>query len=622
MTGTAGGPPGAPSAPDDDASDAEAPDPAAPEPGAAVAEPAGPAAPDLVAAERRVLRQLIEALTFEGLLRPRPDGRGGWTLPAGDACYRWRGGERFAFGRPRIDGPVRRSDAEVTSARQFLADVAADPDQLGAGKPPDPARLASLADELERTALNEADALAAWRDRPVPGPDAAYDDLETWTVAGHLYHPCYKSRLGFDRADNRRYGPEWGPTVRPRWLALPAEETERWAAAGVDPDAFLDAELGPAAERFRARAGDGRVLVPVHPWQWRERLAPRLAGPIAAGRVVDLGEAGDDYRPQQSIRTLANVTHPAKASLKLALGVVTTSTARTLAPHTLRNGPLITDWLRTLVAGDPVLRDDLRLGVLGEVLTVAHVGPRPPLPGGPDGQLGCLWRESVPPRLGLGEAAVPFTTLTQRTPAGRPFVGPWVEAWGVDCWAGRLVEVAVAPVIRLLLTHGIALEAHAQNLVLVHRDGLPERLIVRDLHDGIRFSRRHLAEPDRAPVLAPTPAAHLRVNRNSFVETDDPEAVRDFVLDAFLFVNLAEVAFVLADDFGLDERRFWAGVRAVVERHRGPLAVHFDVFAPTVGIEQLAGRRLLPDDRLRIRRAPNPLACVAAHPLDPDTSRT
>jgi siderophore synthetase component len=575
----------------------------------------------LTGARRRVLRQLVEALTFEGLLAPRPDGDRWWSLPlpggeagAGGTCYRWRATERFSFGRVSIDGPVCRDPdgADALDPRRFLADVASalGPEAI------EPARFAGLADELERTAFNEADAVAAWRERPVPGPDASFDDVETWTIAGHLYHPSYKSRLGFDGDDNRRYGPEFGPTVRPLWLALPRDEVELTAAPGLDVGAFLRTELGdsPVGDRFRPGERE-RVPVPVHPWQWRERLAPRLAGPIADGRVAVLGEAGDDYRPQQSIRTLANASRPERASLKLALSIVTTSTARTLAPHTLRNGPLITGWLRDIVGDDPVLRDELRFGLLGEDLTVAHIGPRPLLPGGPDGELGCLWRQSVPSQLDAGERAVPFTTLAQRTPAGRPFVAPWIEAWGIERWTARFLAVTVAPVARLLQTHGIALEAHAQNLILVHRDGLPERLVARDLHDGIRFSRRHLAEPDRVPDLAPTPEAHRRVNRNSFVETDDAEAVRDFVHDAFFFVNLAEVAFVLADDFGLDERWFWGGVRAVVERHRGPLAGALDLLAPTVGIEQLAGRRLLPDDRLRVRRAPNPLAGVSPFDL-------
>jgi 2-[(L-alanin-3-ylcarbamoyl)methyl]-3-(2-aminoethylcarbamoyl)-2-hydroxypropanoate synthase len=570
----------------------------------------------LVAARRRVVRQLVEALTFEGLLTPQPDGDGCWSLPvpAGDAAarYRWRATERFSFGRVSIDGPVCREPGgrEALSPRRFLADIAP---ALGA-EAIEPARFAGLADELERTAFNDADAVVAWRERAVPGPDASFDDIETWTVAGHLYHPSYKSRLGFDRDDNHRYGPEFGPTVRPLWLALPRDEVQLTAAPGLDAGAFLRTELGDAFDRFGHAVGGEHVAVPVHPWQWRERLASRLAGPIADGRVSVLGEADDDYRPQQSIRTLANASHPERASLKLALSIVTTSTARTLAPHTLRNGPLVTGWLRGIVRDDPVLRDELRFSLLGEELTASYLGPGPRLPGGPDGELGCLWRESVPSQLEAGDAgerAVPFTTLAQRTSTGRPFVEPWIEAWGVERWTARLLEVAVAPVVRLLQTHGIALEAHAQNLILVHRDGLPERLVARDLHDGIRFSRRHLAEPDRVPELTPTPQAHLRVNRNSFVETDDPEAVRDFVHDAFFFVNLAEVAFVLADHFGLDERRFWAGVRAVVERHRGPLAGDLDLLAPTVGIEPLAGRRLLPDDRLRVRRAPNPLAHVA-----------
>jgi siderophore synthetase component len=584
---------------------------------------------------RRVLRQLVESLVFEGMLVPHRRGDD-WELdvptPPGDpaVAYRWRASERVAFGRVRLDGPVRRCpgrradgtgghDEEVTSPRAFLADVAP---LLGAP----PGRVAGLVDELERTVLNDATGLAAWRRRPRPAPDAPYDDVETWTVGGHRYHPSYKSRVGFDPDDNRRFGPELGPSVRPVWLALPRDELEVSAVAGLDPDAFVRSQLGePTCTRFRAAlaergattGGTPAAWVPLHPWQWREHLSARLAGAVAGGRAVVLGEADDDYRPQQSIRTLANTSHPGKASLKLALGIVNTSTARTLAPHTLRNAPLVTDWLRGIVADDPVLRDELGLGVLGETLAVAHVGPRPGLPSGPDGMLGCLWRDSVPSQLGAGERAVPFTTLAQPTADGPPFLAPWIRAWGAERWAARFLEVAVTPLAHLLWAHGVALEAHAQNVILVHRDGWPERLLVRDLHDGIRVARRHLAAPDRLPELAATPEAHLRVNRNSFVETDDPAAVRDFVHDAFFFVNLAEVGFVLADHLGLDERRFWARARDVLDRHRrrfpglAPRRATFDLLAPTVGIEQLTTRRLLPDDRVRVQQAANPLARVA-----------
>jgi siderophore synthetase component len=364
---------------------------------------------------------------------------------------------------------------------------------------------------------------------------------------------------------------------------------------------------------------------------------------VAADRVVVLGEADDAHRPQQSIRTLGNASGPRRCSLKLALGIVNTSTARTLAPHTLANGPAVTTWLRGILADDPVLRDELRTGLLGEVLTASYRGPAPALPTGPDGDLGCLWREAVAAHLAPGERAVPFTTLAQRTPNGTPWVAPWVRAHGPARWAARFTEVAVTPVAHLLWAHGVALEAHAQNLLLVHRHGWPERLVVRDLHDGIRFARQHLPEPERVPPLAATPAAHLRVNRNSFIEFIDDVAdgidttggvgpdearrraadeaadtVRDFVADAFLFVNLAEVAFVLADDLGVDEATFWGMVRGVLDRHgrRSPElaagAARFDLCAPTIGIEQLTTRRLLPDDRLRVVAAPNPLA--GAHP--------
>jgi siderophore synthetase component len=149
-------------------------------------------------------------------------------------------------------------------------------------------------------------------------------------------------------------------------------------------------------------------------------------------------------------------------------------------------------------------------------------------------------------------------------------------------------------------------------MLLLHRDGRPTRVALKDFHDGVRFSRRLLAEPALCPALAAPPPHHA--NRNSFLETDDVQLVTDFLLDAFLFINLGELAIFLADAYGFEERAFWAIADAVVAgyQERFPQLADrfalFDVRKPTIAVEKLTTRRLLPDTELRLHAVRNPLA--------------
>src|SRR5262249_33642058 len=156
------------------------------------------------------------------------------------------------------------------------------------------------------------------------------------------------------------------------------------------------------------------------------------------------------------------------------------------------------------------------------------------------GALACIWRESVHLYVQAGEAAGPMTPAMHVDADGRPFVGPWGRGYGPQPRLKRLVEGAWPPGPHLLWEHGTALESHAQNMILLHEDGLPARVALKDFHDGVRFSKALLSGP--APALTAPPVEHARVNPNSFLETDDADELRDFTFDALFFVNLAELA--------------------------------------------------------------------------------
>lgn len=573
---------------------------------------------------RRVFRQLIESLLYEGLLTapmPSPgtfcavaiEGRDDRNEPV---TYKLSAKRRVSFNRMCLGRePVIRRDrhaaAEAESVTQFLKEVQ---QTLGA----DPQRLISFAHELEQTVLK--DALAQSHRRQLVGSlhESEYDELEALVMDGHLYHPSYKSRIGFDCCDHADYGPEFSPALDPIWLAVDHRYARMAVSQRLEVNSFIKEELGAAYPRFVAGLPEGShfpsdyLFVPVHPWQWRERVLPLFHDDLMGGRLIAVGSSGE-FQPQQSLRTLSNRSAPDKCALKLPLSILNTSTVRILAPHTVLNAPLITDWLQGLHAEDEFFNRVAPCGLLGEVLGMVYDGPPQRRDELTYGILGCIWRESVTRYVTPPQRAVPFTALCTLDLNGQPFIQPWLSRCSVERWVQALLRVCIVPAIHFLYAHGIALEAHAQNMILIHEHGHPVKVVFRDFHDGVRFCSRLLAQPERRPALCPTPPHHARVNRNSYIETDSAEEVRDFLADSLFFINLSQLAIFLADRCDYPEEQFWDLARGVIREYHarvGPQSDRlneFNLLAPMLSVEQLTARRLLPETVVRVHAVPNPL---------------
>ncbi|MDF2680843.1 MAG: IucA/IucC family siderophore biosynthesis protein [Brevibacillus sp.] len=577
---------------------------------------------------RRIFRQLVEALLYESMIAAETDEIDeeivfrlkAETEEGEPVTYSCRGQRRMTFGRIRLSHvPIVRTcggiSTEADSLAQFLLEIRR---SLGA----DEDRLAMFITELEHTLLK--DTLAQYQ-RHLDGGSYQtddYDALEGDITDGHPYHPSYKSRIGFDYVDDYEYGPEFKQELRPLWLAVNKKFAHFSLSKEHEYQSFINEELGEQqmaafSQTIRTKGLDPHdyYYVPIHPWQWKNITIPSQMEDLRENRLILLGTSRDIYRPQQSIRTLANATSPQKAYVKLAMSLVNTSTGRILAPHTVMNAPAISDWLHEIVKSDTFLQEEARVILLREMMGISYVHPaRAELVQSKTyGVLGCIWRESLHRFLEEGEQGLPFNGLCSMDGNGRPLIEPWIERYGAEEWLTQLFEASVLPIVHMLYAHGIALESHAQNMVLLHREGLPVRIALKDFHDGIRFSRKHLADPEKCPPLRGTPDYHARVNRNSFIETDDLDVVRDFMHDAFFFINIGELALLMADSFDYSEQRFWGLIRQVLQRYqqRNPHLSErfslFDLFAPSIEVEQLAKRRLFPDTELRVHKVPNPL---------------
>ncbi|MBW7459801.1 IucA/IucC family siderophore biosynthesis protein, partial [Paenibacillus sepulcri] len=402
--------------------------------------------------------------------QPAVGSRSVFRLPGrteeGEAvAYEAQGRRMASFGRVRLDGvPVRRVPGEGAAMNAqlglFVTEVLA---QVQQGE-----RLSRFMEELAQTLLKDVQAQAFEPVMKLEGEQLSYDELEGNIKDGHPYHPCYKSRIGFTLGDNAAYGPEFKRLHRPVWIAIDRSSSRIAHSEDIGYGEYIGQELGREQYALFGSiiAGQGRqaedyYFMPVHPWQWANIIIPQFHRALAGQEIIMLGESSDLYRPQQSIRTLANFTSRSRAYLKLSLSITNTSTSRIMAGHTVLNGPLITDWLHGLIQNDAYARQ-LNFVILREVLGVTYdYGQLPEHNRNKAyGTLGAVWRESLHHYLQKDEDAVPFNGLCHVEPSGVPLIDPWIRAYGVENWTEQMLRAAVSPVIHMLYAHGIGMESH------------------------------------------------------------------------------------------------------------------------------------------------------------------
>ncbi len=396
------------------------------------------------------------------------------------------------------------------------------------------AELASSIDHLAsaRLARSLRDRIATHR--PDTDRDPRLCDPEHLVTDGHPWHPMTRTRLGLGRADSVRHAPE----LLARCPVAMVEIDERLARVAGDwrERATL---LGPPAEQ-------GWIRVPVHPVTLR-RL-PRLFPALWGARLRPVAGPAIAARPLLSLRTveLPGLDH----HLKLSLGIHTTSARRVVSPMSVRDGPTISALLERIQASDPMTR---ALAIMTEP---AAVGFEPSVVGPDARELGAILR-CVP--AGPGQAWVcaglaerwpgSSETVLERACSGLPGGRSERVAAALEIWFERLV----GPLLRLFVGHGVALEAHLQNTLVVVDHHRPIGFRMRDL-GGIRLHRERLRRAGHTPSLDP----------DSFVITDDLDEVRGKLAHSLFHAQFAHL-FELAETFGVPESRSWARLAATID---------------------------------------------------------
>jgi len=601
-------------------------------------------------AEQRVIKQLLQALLYENIIDFESESAStangsasnemllNFIIKASDdISYTAQGYIHYSFDIIRLNElnvqRVVNGVAQDAILEQVISDILIN---IEGAELKD-----SFIKELRHTLVNETQSQVLASNAPIAIDTLTYEQLEGYLTAGHPYHPCFKSRIGFDLQDNYDYGPEFDQNIDVVWLAVKKEllvsntttdiDINEWMKDYVGADEFsaLNAKLtkvltitnkpneGTASHEVDETANN-YCLIPAHPWQWQNTLIQALQPLIATQEVIYLGSAGHQYRAQQSIRSLMILGKGAsnKAYLKLSMHLINTSSTRILAKHTVMNAAVVTTWLNQLIAEDKTAQA-LPLAFLGETVGVSldHEALRargyqhPNMYGG----LAAIWRENVNQYLSEGQTAFPLNGVSYINADGSHLIAPWLDKYGVETWIAQLIKVTVTPLLHILFGYGVALECHAQNIVLVHEDGYPIKVLLKDLHDGVRYSPTHLTQQHLRPDFYSLPPAHAALNRGSFIETEDTDGIRDMTVACLFFVALSDIAIFVQTHYNYSEVTFWQQVADCVTDYQTSHPEHqvrfdlFDVFAEQTRIESLAKRRLFGDKTFPIKYINNPL---------------
>ncbi|GGN95544.1 IucA/IucC family protein [Haloarcula pellucida] len=499
----------------------------------------------------RYVLALTDGLEYRFDAQERP--LDSYRIRAGSIERRERGGEW----KPATD-PV----AFVLDAREYIGI--------------DPTTAAHLVREYNNTLVADAHIRARKEDREGSLLDLPYAEIEG-EMEGHPWFTYNKGRVGFGYDDYRQYAPESKRRQGLSWIAARRNRATFAAVDGLDHAGLIDEELGDAAEAFRATLEDDGLdpanyyFLPVHDWQWSDNIVQLFAEDIATDAIVPLGEAPDEYLPQQSIRTFSNVSNPEKRHVKLPVRVLNTNVYRGILGEQAEAAPRVTEFIKSIRDGDAFLRDERRLLLPGEVASVNYEHSKfsrfDEAPYQFHELLGCVWRESVVSLIDSGERPLTLAALLHEDFDGTPVVSKLADRTGLslEAWLDELFEVLLEPLLHFLYKYGTVFMPHGTNVVLILEEGVPSRIAVKDFVDEVAITDREL--PELNEVL-PADLRDDKRYKHHILHQIAPEPLCQHIFGTLCVGVFRYVADLLARHCGYDEETFWAQVRTALDTYQ------------------------------------------------------
>ncbi|KPM79779.1 GNAT family N-acetyltransferase [Pseudoalteromonas sp. UCD-33C] len=406
--------------------------------------------------------------------------------------------------------------------------------------------------------------------------DADFQVIETQMTMGHPSFIANNGRIGFNSQDFHQYTPEAANPFQIIWLACHKQHTTFKSTDDYKYESLIADELD-VAERLRFEKAlteqglkpSDYLLFPMHPWQWFNKLVHVYSYHISQKHIVCLGYSQDSYLPQQSIRTLYNISKPHKCYVKTALSILNMGFMRGLSSAYMKVTPAINQWLFDLVNQDSYLKS-LKFQPLREVATLGfdeQYYTHPALGDNPyKKMMAALWRENPAQYMDENESLATMASLLHIDSEGRSFVSAKIAKSGLsaDKWLAHYLQAYMTPLLHCFYQYDLVFMPHGENLIVRFNNHVPVGVFIKDIGEEIALLNSNIELNDeikRIKVTIPEGVAVLSIFTDIF--------------DCFFRYLSA----ILVTDGLLTEQQFWQAVADTIVQYQASHPALKDKFA-------------------------------------------
>ena len=419
---------------------------------------------------------------------------------------------------------------------------------------------------------------------------ATFQEVETSMSEGHPSFIANNGRIGFDAQDYVQYAPEAASPMQLVWVAAHQRRAHFSVAEDISYDALFEQELDiTLREHFNQQIRDAGadpkdyVLIPVHPWQWFNKLVHIFASDIAAKDLICVGYGEDQYFAQQSIRTFFNISNPSKFYVKTALSILNMGFMRGLSAYYMSATPAINDWVNELIQSDAYF-EEVGFSVIRELAAVGYRQPyyeHKAIGNSPyNKMLSALWRENPMNRLKEGERLMTMASLLHVDPNGDGVLPAMITSSGLttDAWLKQYFSVYMKPLLHCFYQYQLVFMPHGENLILQFENNVPVKAIMKDIGEEVCLMDTSKSLPELVQRIA--------------CEVPDDIRLLSIFTDVFdgIFRYLSQILYAEMD---YPQEKFWACVAEVIREyqkkhpHLQEQFDKFDLFAPEFALSCL-----------------------------------
>ncbi|MFU9135498.1 GNAT family N-acetyltransferase [Erwinia tasmaniensis] len=532
-------------------------------------------------ANRLLIRKAIAEFAHEKIVTPVETSEGRYVLavPGGEAQYLFEA-QRLALDHWEIaaDSLIKQENGHplTLDALQFIVEFN---QQINIPQ----ALLATYMEEISSTLCSSVYKLQ----KNNPDSQALVNaDFQTVEAAMTEGHPCFvanNGRIGFDARDYLAFAPEAATPVNLVWVAVHLRNAHFSSISSLEYEQLMRDELGQSTlDHFNALLTekalpiDDYIFMPVHPWQWQNKLLTVFAADIASYDIVYLGTGDDQYQAQQSIRTFFNRSQPTKRYVKTALSVLNMGFMRGLSPYYMATTPAINEWLEELVAKDAWLqRCDFR--ILREVAAVGYHNRYYENAIKGDSaykkMFAALWRDNPVASLQPGQRLMTMASFLHVDQHQQPLLPALIADSGLSAerWVARYLTCYLSPLLHCFYQYDLVFMPHGENLILLLENNIPVSAYMKDIGEEIAVMNPDAVLPEKVQRLAVDVPENLKLLS---IFTDVFDCI-------FRFISA-----ILHQSGTLPEDKFWQAVADCVKEYQqahpqfASKFARYDLFAP------------------------------------------